>query len=73
MSPEGMNLADLPAAEYTAVADAVRAAVVARTAAAAAAAYAAGCEQVRRRPIPNPQSPIPNPQSPIPNPHQYNK
>ena len=49
MSPEGMNQTNLPAAEYTALADAVRAAVVARTAAAADAAYAAGCEQVERR------------------------
>lgn len=46
---ESMNQDNLPSAEYTAVADAVRAAVVARTAAAAAAAYAVGCEQVDRR------------------------
>ena len=46
---ESMNQDNLPPAEYTAVADAARAAVVARTAAAAAAAYAVGCEQVDRR------------------------
>ena len=72
---ESMNQDNLPSAEYTAVADAVRAAVVARTAAAAAAAYAVGCEQVGRRTTPNaqrPQSPpLPSahcPRYPIANP-----